>query len=57
MLTFILLAALAIVVIFGGVVAYSANQRKRSGQSGKAAVNEQQSDRGTPRVGRSTGVN
>ena len=57
MLTFILLAAGAIVVIFAIVVAYSANQRKRAGQSGQAEVNTQTTGEGQPKVGRPTGVN
>ncbi|HXE08207.1 MAG TPA: hypothetical protein VN612_09935 [Acidobacteriaceae bacterium] len=41
MLTFILLAVFAILGIAFFLVAYSANQRKRAGQSGTGAVNNQ----------------
>lgn len=46
MLTFILLAVFAIIGIAWFLVAYSANQRRRAGQSGVDSVNEQ---RQTPR--------
>jgi hypothetical protein len=46
MLTFILLAVFAVIGIAWFLVAYSANQRKRSGQSGVDSVNQQQQ---TPR--------
>lgn len=42
MLTFILLAVFAVIGIAWFLVAYSANQRKRAGQSGIDAVNNQQ---------------
>jgi hypothetical protein len=42
MLTFILLAVFAIIGITFFLVAYSANQRRRSGQSGLDAVHHQQ---------------
>ena len=50
MITFILLAVFAIIGIACLVVAYSANQRKRAGQSGVDAVNNQQTrqPRATP---------
>ena len=50
MITFILLAVFAIIGIGFFVVAYGANQRKRAGQSGVDAVNNQQSHppRATP---------
>jgi len=50
MITFILLAVFAIIGIAWIILAYSANQRRRAGQSGIAAVNEQQSrhPRATP---------
>lgn len=50
MITFILLAVFAIIGIGWFLVAYSANQRKRAGQSGIDAVNDQQSQprRATP---------
>jgi hypothetical protein len=50
MLTFILLAVFAIIGIAFLVVAYSANQRKRAGQSGVDSVNNQQikTPRATP---------
>ena len=41
MITFILLAVFAIIGITFFVVAYSANQRRRAGQSGVDAVNNQ----------------
>ena len=50
MITFILLAVFAIIGITFFLVAYTANQRKRAGQSGTDAVNNQQSrhPRATP---------
>ena len=57
MITFIWIAALAILVLAAMGVAYGANQRKRSGQSGQANVNAQHSGEEAPRVGRPTGVN
>ena len=48
MITFILLAVFAIIGIGCVVIAYSANQRKRAGQSGVDAVNNQQTR--TPRA-------
>jgi hypothetical protein len=50
MITFILLAVFAMIGIALAIVAYSANQRKRAGQSGVGAVNKQQtrSPRATP---------
>jgi len=48
MITFILLAVFAIIGIGWVIVAYSANQRKRAGQSGVDAVNNQQTR--TPRA-------
>jgi hypothetical protein len=50
MLTFILLAVFAIIGIAFFIVAYSANQRKRAGQSGIDSVNNQRSHppRATP---------
>lgn len=45
MLTFILLAVFAVIGIACFLVAYSANQRKRAGQSGIDAVNNQQTPR------------
>jgi len=41
MLTFILLAVFAILGIAFFLVAYTANQRKRAGQSGTGSVNNQ----------------
>ena len=57
MITFIFLAAGAIVVIALIAVAYGANQRKRAGQSGQSEVNVQQSKAGSPSTGRPTGMN
>ena len=57
MITFILLAVGAIVVIAAIIISYGANQRKRAGQSGQAAVNDQKSGGGSPKVGRPTGMN
>jgi hypothetical protein len=50
MLTFILLAVFAIIGITFFLVAYTANQRKRAGQSGIDAVNNQhiKAPRATP---------
>lgn len=50
MITFILLAVFAIIGIAWFLVAYTSNQRRRSGQSGIDAVNNQQSrhPRATP---------
>jgi hypothetical protein len=50
MLTFILLTVFAIIGIAFFLVAYGANQRKRAGQSGIDAVNNQhvKSPRATP---------
>lgn len=50
MLTFILLAVFAIIGIAFFLVAYSANQRRRAGQSGIDSVNNQRSQhpRATP---------
>ena len=42
MLTFILLAVFAIIFVAFFLVAYYANQRKRAGQSGTDAVQDQQ---------------
>lgn len=42
MITFILLAAFAIIGIALAVVAWSANERKRAGMSGIDAVNNQE---------------
>jgi hypothetical protein len=41
MITFILLAVFAIIGIAFFIVAYTANQRKRAGQSGTDAVQDQ----------------
>ena len=57
MITFILLAVFAIIGIAGIIISYTANQRKRAGQSGKAEVNAQQEGSGRPSVGRPTGMN
>ena len=57
MLTFILLAAGVILAIAIGFVAYGANQRKRSGQSGQSEVNIQKTGEGRPSIGRPTGMN
>ncbi len=56
MITFILLAAGAIVIIAAIGIAYGANQRKRASQSGSATVVAQQGGGGKPSVGRSTGI-
>ena len=50
MITFILLAVFAIIGITFFLIAYSANQRKRAGQSGIDAVHNQQikTPRATP---------
>lgn len=50
MLTFILLAAFAVIGIAFFLVAYTSNQRKRAGQSGIDAVHNQQikTPRATP---------
>jgi hypothetical protein len=45
MVTFILLAVFAIIGIAFFVIAYSANQRKRAGQSGIDAVQNQEQTR------------
>ncbi len=45
MITFILLAVFAVIGIAWFLVAYGANQRKRAGQSGVDAVNNQQTRR------------
>ena len=45
MITFILLAVFAMIGVALAVVAYSANQRKRAGMSGVAAVHNQQVSR------------
>ena len=45
MLTFILLAVFAVIGVAWFLIAYSANQRKRAGQSGVDSVNEQQQTR------------
>jgi hypothetical protein len=42
MITFILLAVFAIIGVTFFLVAYTANQRKRAGQSGTSAVHHQQ---------------
>lgn len=57
MITFILIAGGAILVIALVVLAYTANQRRRSSQSGQSEVNSQYTGEGRPRVGRPTGVN
>ena len=57
MITFILLAVGAIIVVAAIAISYTANQRKRAGQSGQAAVNSQQTKDASPGVGRPTGVN
>ena len=57
MITFILLAVGAIVVVAAILISYTANQRKRAGQSGQAAVVEQENATSAPTVGRPTGVN
>jgi hypothetical protein len=49
MITFILLAVFAIIGIAFFLVAYSANQRKRAGQSGVDSIHYQRSQ--YPRVG------
>ena len=56
MITFILLAAGAIVILAAVGIAYGANQRKRAGQSGKATVTAEQTGGGRPVVGRSQGI-
>lgn len=45
MITFILLALFAVIGIAWFLIAYSANQRKRAGQSGVDAVRDQQQTR------------
>ena len=57
MVTFILIAVFAILAIALILVAYTANQRRRAGQSGEASVNSQRTGDGRPSVGRPTGVN
>ena len=57
MITFILLAIGAIVVCAAIIISYTANQRKRTGQSGQAMVNVQKTNAAEPSVGRPTGVN
>ena len=57
MITFILLAAGAIVLLAAVFIAYSANQRKRASQSGQENVTAQQTGGGKPSVGRSSGLN
>ncbi len=50
MITFILLAVFAIIGIAFFVVAYSANQRKRAGQSGIDSIHYQRSQYPHPRA-------
>jgi cbb3-type cytochrome oxidase subunit 3 len=53
MITFILLAVFAIIAIAAFLIAYTANQRKRAGQSGISTVRDQQNNehpRATPPV-------
>ncbi|MGI4828945.1 MAG: hypothetical protein ACRYFU_12255 [Janthinobacterium lividum] len=57
MITFLWIAALAIFVVAAMGIAYSASQRKRSGQSNQAEVNSQKNQDSTPKVGRATGLN
>ena len=57
MITFILLAVGVIVVLAAIIISYTANQRKRAGQSGQAMVNAQKTNAGEPTVGRPTGIN
>ncbi len=56
MITFILLAAGAIVILAAVGIAFSANQRKRAGQSGKTVVAAEKSGGGRPVGGRSQGI-
>ena len=56
MITFILLAAGAIVLLAAAGIAYGANQRKRQGQSGEATVQAEKAGTGKPSVGRSQGL-
>jgi len=57
MITFILIAVFAVLAIALILVAYTANQRRRAGQSGQAEVNAQRAGEGRPSIGRPTGVN
>lgn len=57
MFAFLMVAVLAIIVVAAIAVAYSANQRKRAGQSGEAKVNAQHSSEEAPSVGRPSGIN
>ncbi len=57
MITFILLAVGAIIAVAAILVAYTANQRKRSGQSGQSEAAAQVHHTSEPTIGRPTGVN
>ena len=57
MITFLLIAVLALIVIAAIIVANTANQRKRAGQSDSSTVLKQQTGTGSPKVGRPTGEN
>ena len=48
---------LVIIAIGGGLLMYSAGQRKRGGQSGKSEVVAQTQQTDTPKVGRPVGPN
>ncbi len=47
MITFILLAAFFMIAVLFGLIAYSANQRKRAGQSGSVATGAESNRRGS----------
>ncbi len=57
MITFILLAVGALLVVGAIILAYAANQRKRAGQSGQATAEAQTKQMTEPKTGRPTGVN
>lgn len=56
MITFILLAFGAILVIGALIVAFTASQRKREGQSSQSVAEAQTERMNQPEVGRPTGV-
>ena len=57
MITFILLAVGAVLVVAAIGLAYAANNRKRAGQSGQAVAEAQTEQMTEPKAGRPTGVN
>ena len=57
MITFILLAVGALLVVGAVIVAYGANRRRRAGQSGQAVAEAQTEQMTEPKVGRPSGMN